>query len=480
MPDNVTANPGAGGAAFRTLSDGLVNWPASVVAYATTVADGANVLQPVTPGFGMPVAQQGAWSFTLTGTAAVTGPLTNAQLRATAVPVSGPLTDAELRASAVSVSGPLTNAQLRAAAVPVLGPLTDAELRAAAVPVSGPLTDTQLRAAAVPVSATALPLPAGAAAETTLVALNTKIPALGQAAMAASQPVAIASDQSPIPTVENATVLIGAAAQTAIVNNILPAASGAAATPCENFRAATVQVVSTGTAGTFIFEQSNDDVNFVPLPVFNAALVTGVPITAAITATASAILYTFPIRARFVRLRIATLITGGSIQAFTRLSSEPWTAAAQLVASNSAANMQVTASGTVANGAGTARIGFVATAGIWFDDSTTVLAANAPFTGTSRDLTVTATATAFANAATYAKEFRVSAESDVAGTLWIEASRDNTVWRRMKSVATAAIPGGGFAAEIIHQPSWRFVRVGFTNGATVQARFTIGSMAMAA
>jgi hypothetical protein len=35
----------------------------------------------------------------------------------------------------------------------VTGPLTDAQLRAAAVPVSGPLTDTQLRASAVPVSA---------------------------------------------------------------------------------------------------------------------------------------------------------------------------------------------------------------------------------------------------------------------------------------------------------------------------------------
>jgi hypothetical protein len=64
---------------------------------------------------------------------------------------TGGLTDAELRATAVPVSGPLTDAQLRAAAVPVSGALTDAELRATAVPVSGPLTDTQLRAAPVDV-----------------------------------------------------------------------------------------------------------------------------------------------------------------------------------------------------------------------------------------------------------------------------------------------------------------------------------------
>lgn len=46
----------------------------------------------------------------------------------------------------------------------------------APIDVQGPLTDAQLRAAAVPVSAAALPLPSGAATETTLSALNTKVP----------------------------------------------------------------------------------------------------------------------------------------------------------------------------------------------------------------------------------------------------------------------------------------------------------------
>ena len=165
----------------------------------------------------------------------------------------------------------------------------------------------------------------------------------GQATMANSSPVVIASDQSALPTLESALMVTGQAAQTAVVNNILTTTAGTAASDVQNYRTATVQVVSTGTGGTFIFEQSNDNVNFVALPVFNAALVTGVPITAAITATASQIIYTFPVRARYVRLRIATTITGGSIQAHSRFSTEPWTAAAQLVASNTAANMQVTA-----------------------------------------------------------------------------------------------------------------------------------------
>lgn len=50
------------------------------------------------------------------------------------------------------------------------------------------------------VSAIALPLPAGAASETTLSAVNTKLPAtLGQKTSAASLPVVIASDQTVIP-----------------------------------------------------------------------------------------------------------------------------------------------------------------------------------------------------------------------------------------------------------------------------------------
>lgn len=69
-------------------------------------------------------------------------------------------------------------------------------------PVSGTFwqaTQPVSIAATVAISATALPLPSGAATETTLSGLNTKTPPLGQAAMAASSPVVIASNQSSIP-----------------------------------------------------------------------------------------------------------------------------------------------------------------------------------------------------------------------------------------------------------------------------------------
>ena len=138
--------------------------------------DGSGVTQPI------------SGSVSITGTAAVSGPLTDAQLRAAAVSVSGPLTDTQLRATAVPVTGTFfqatqpisgtvsitgTPAVTISGTPTVSGPLTDTELRATAVPVSGTFWQ-----ATQPVSASALPLPTGAATETTLAAVNGKLPAL--------------------------------------------------------------------------------------------------------------------------------------------------------------------------------------------------------------------------------------------------------------------------------------------------------------
>lgn len=227
--------------------------------------------------------------------------------------------------------------------------LTDAQLRATAVPVSVTGVSTETTSAAILAKIIAAPATeakqdTGNTSLGTIVTNTGRIPALGQAVAASSSPVVIASNQTSIPIVESAVNVTGQSAQTATVNNILTTTSGSTATDVADYRSMSVQLVSTANGGTFIFEQSNDNTNFVALPVFNAALVTGVPITAAITSTVSQIVYTIPLRCRYIRLRIATTITGGSIQAFSKISTEPWTAAAQLVASNTAANLAVTAS----------------------------------------------------------------------------------------------------------------------------------------
>lgn len=139
-------------------------------------------------------------------------------------------------------------------------------------------------------------------------------------------------------TVDTDQVITGAAAQTATVNNIIPTSSGATSTDVTGFQSGSIQLNSTGTAGTYILEGSNDDTTFVTIPMFNKVLVTGLPITASVTASSSTIIYTFPIDFRRIRLRIATTITGGSIQAITDLRHASWTPVVTSIASPTTAN----------------------------------------------------------------------------------------------------------------------------------------------
>lgn len=176
----------------------------------------------------------------LTAPISVTGPLTDAQLRASAVPVSaaslplptGAATEAKqddgngflanidgaLADTIVNIGSPIpvsamtmgvsdSNGNISTLLLAQSGALYTTmgaeEARGNAIPnnavmigaadpsqnviainadsggnliVTGPLTDTQLRATAVPVSAASLPLPTGAATESTLSTLNGKIP----------------------------------------------------------------------------------------------------------------------------------------------------------------------------------------------------------------------------------------------------------------------------------------------------------------
>jgi hypothetical protein len=173
------------------------------------------------------------------------------------------------------------------------------------------------------------------------------IPAKGAATTANSTPVNIASDQV-VNMMLPDLIVTGAAAQTATVNNILTTTSGTAATDLKGYKSALVQVVSTGTGGTFIFEGSNDNVNFQTVTVYNQLVLTGTPIAGAITAAASQIGYLFPIMFEFYRLRIATTITGGSIQAFSRFTQSSETPPTFEAAQATAANLQTTA--TIASG----------------------------------------------------------------------------------------------------------------------------------
>jgi hypothetical protein len=173
--------------------------------------------------------------------------------------------------------------------------------------------------------------------------VNGTIISLGQTTNSASLPVTIASDY------QSDLFVTGQSAQTATINNIIPAVAGSTSTDTLGFGAVSVQVNSTGLGGAYIFEGSNDNSNFQALPVYNLTVQTGTPIVGAITAASGQIIYTFPINFRYLRLRITTAITGGSIQAFTRLFNAPWTAPTLQVAQATAGNLKMDISGSAAN-----------------------------------------------------------------------------------------------------------------------------------
>jgi hypothetical protein len=148
------------------------------------------------------------------------------------------------------------------------------------------------------------------------------------------------------------TKFTGQAGQTATINNIIPATAGSAGTDVLGNTFGSIQIISTGTAGTFIFETANSDANYQTMNVWNNNVLTGTPISAAITATSSNIIYYFPISANFIRVRIATTITGGSIQAITRLTTQSANPITFQVAQATAASLNATVTGTINLGTG--------------------------------------------------------------------------------------------------------------------------------
>ena len=123
-------------------------------------------------------------------------------------------------------------------------------------------------------------------------------------------------------------------------------------------------------------------------------------------------------------------------------------------------------------------IGFIRSAGTWYDDTSAALTSGSTFTSTSRDIPATASASTFTGV-TAAKEFRVLVEQDVTFTLQIQASRDNSTFRIVESITAASVPGGGFVASASIAPAWRYYRYAIVNGGTNAARTTGGSILMA-
>jgi len=173
--------------------------------------------------------------------------------------------------------------------------------------------------------------------------------ALGVAASAAALPVTMASDQ-------NDLSITGAATQSAAGNNIMLAAGGTTGIDTvggypTSFRSFYCQVNGSAgiSSGAVTFQGSNDNVNWVTLTVFDDAVGTGAPIQAAISIAASTYrFFSGKTAYRYLKCNITTVFAGGTIQAFTRLSTSDLDPRLATVNQPTAANLQTTA--TIASG----------------------------------------------------------------------------------------------------------------------------------
>lgn len=134
--------------------------------------------------------------------------------------------------------------------------------------------------------------------------------------------------------------------------NVL-AADGATAISATGYHSGSTQVIGSAGigAGAVTFEQSNDGTNFTLMPVREDTATAQTLQTGAITiASSTARLFSYAVNSNFIRCRISTTVTGGTIQAFSCFSQLPYSAPVIAVQNVTAANFNTNVSGTVTIG----------------------------------------------------------------------------------------------------------------------------------
>ena len=139
------------------------------------------------------------------------------------------------------------------------------------------------------------------------------------------------------------------------------------------YQSGSVQIMASAgiSAGAVIFEQTNDTTLSpagVPLRAYETSSITANPNVAAISIAANAVrLFTVPVNARYVRVRVSTAFVGGTVQAFGTFSQRSATFPTVNVQQATAGSLNVTASlaagaaavGSVTLGAATNAVGYV-------------------------------------------------------------------------------------------------------------------------
>lgn len=214
------------------------------------------------------------------------------------------------------------------------------------------------------------------------------------------------------------------------------------------FGGGTFQVTSSGSSCTITYEQSNDGVIWLVLPVISAAAATGSPVTT----SSGAGLFAFASSAAQVRARVSTY-GSGTVSVVLVLKRRPLNVSGTSLAGGSAAIGTVNVTGTVNTGVG-------------YTDSVAALAGTASFTGIGR-----------ANSLSHYGHFVATAFADVAGTVFIEQSLD--AGATYQPIASAAVAAGGAQQLVVNltgsYASSNLYRVRYVNGAAAQATFRLSS-----
>lgn len=425
----------------------------------------------------------------LNASLAVTGPLTDEQLRASAVPVSGTFWQATQPISAAALPLP-SNAATASAQGQILS-----HLQSGSVHVGGAVSVSNLPATQA-VSVTSLPLPAGAATETTLAAVRDRLPATPHAQPLTDEqlrtaPVEVttgcAEDAPATPSTpgfpmlavrrdsDDATADDGDWAWLKLdeEGRLKVATKPASITPtvgnlaalnstvvCDARRASNIvfHLKNVGTvtmaAGTFVFEASLDSTNGTDGTWFgiqaarsNAnTAATSVAITSLAVNAGDTYAWEASVNGyRWFRVRCSVAATTNSV---ARWTLQPGSYATEPLPVNQVSTVTATANiGTYG--------------GIVYTDSSANLAISAAFTGTSRDAGSTVGYGVFA----------ANAYADQAGTLYIDKSTDGTTWRPARQVAVAA----DTPVELKMLITTRYNRVRYVNGAVAQTAFLLTS-----
>ncbi|CAB5220350.1 hypothetical protein UFOVP233_54 [uncultured Caudovirales phage] len=126
----------------------------------------------------------------------------------------------------------------------------------------------------------------------------------------------------------------------------------------KDFASAVIQIIGGAgiTAGAVIFEQTNDATNTtgIALEADELGVINANPNIAAITIAASTRrMFAMAITSRYIRARISTAFTGGTVQAVAQLMTQTLALATVNVQQATAASLATTVSGTVTANAGT-------------------------------------------------------------------------------------------------------------------------------